>query len=86
MGGGDFSPITELQIMVASLGVFMAAIINANIFGELQILLNSIGMENQVFDLKKSLIDTAMINLKLPLSLKVKVRGQLYQFSPLEIN
>lgn len=56
----------------------MAAVINANIFGELQILLNSIGMENQAFDLKKSLIDTAMINLKLPLSLKVKVRGQLY--------
>lgn len=63
----------------------MAAVINANIFGELQILLNTIGGDDQAFDLKKSQIDTAMINLKLPLNLKVKVRGQLYQFTPLEL-
>lgn len=52
--------------MLASFGVFMAAIINANIFGELQILLNSIGSDDQAFDLKKALMDTAMIHLNLP--------------------
>ena len=55
---------------MASIGVFMAAYINANIFGELQMLLASIGIESQQFDLKKSQIDTAMINLNLPSHLK----------------
>lgn len=53
----------------------MATVINANIFGELQILLNTIGSDDQAFDLKKSQIDTVMINLKLPINLKTKVRG-----------
>lgn len=70
MGGGDFCPENIYQVIMASIGVFMAAYINANIFGELQMLLASIGIESQQFDLKKSQIDTAMINLNLPSHLK----------------
>ena len=64
----------------------MATVINANIFSELQILLSTIGSDEQQFDLKKSQIDTAMINLGLPKDLKIKVRNQLYQFAPLEVS
>lgn len=71
---------------MASIGVFMAAYINANIFGELQMLLASIGIESQQFDLKKSQIDTAMINLNLPSHLKQKARTQLFVFAPLELS
>ena len=75
MGGGDFSPITVSQILLASTGVFMASYINANIFGKLQLLLSSIGTDDQSFDLKKAQMDTTLIDLKLPMHLKLKVRG-----------
>lgn len=54
MGGGDFCPENTAQVIIASIGVFMAAYINANIFGELQILLESIGQETDHFRLKIS--------------------------------
>ena len=75
MGGGDFCPENIYQVMMASIGVFMAAYINANIFGELNMLLENIGIESQKFDIKKSQIDTAMINMKLPYHLKILVHS-----------
>ena len=51
---------------MASLGVFMAAYINANIFGELTMLMEALGQEQAEFDLLKSQIDTIMIKLNLP--------------------
>ena len=86
MGGGDFCPENVYQVLMSSFGVFMAAYINANIFGELQMLLQSIGIEDQKFDLKKSQIDTAMINMNMPAKLKQQVRTQLYTFAPLELS
>lgn len=52
MGGGDFCPITEVQITLAAFGVFMAAYINANIFGELTMILQGIGKEEEDFQTK----------------------------------
>ena len=43
MGGGDFGPLNILQTILAAFGVFMAAYINANIFGELTMILQGIG-------------------------------------------
>ena len=86
MGGGDFCPENIYQVIMASIGVFMAAYINANIFGELNMLLETIGIESQRFDLKKSQMDTAMINLKLPAHIKQQVRSQLFMFAPLEVS
>ena len=47
-------------------------------------LLQSIGSENEIFERKKMLIDTAMINLNLPVPMKIQARSQLYMFHPLE--
>ena len=44
----------------------MGAIINANIFGELAVILNGIGKHEKLFESKMASINTAMINLNLP--------------------
>lgn len=51
MGGAGIGPITLIQIIFASFGVFMAAYINANIFGELGIILSAFGKEEQRFQM-----------------------------------
>ena len=66
MGGGDFCPENITQVIMASIGVFMAAYINANIFGELQMLLQALSLETDSFDLKKAQIDTTIIKINLP--------------------
>ena len=47
MCGGDLCPRDVVQTVMAAFGVFMAAYINANIFGELTMILQSIGMEEE---------------------------------------
>ena len=44
----------------------MGAIINANIFGELAVILGSIGKPEKEFQSKLASMNTAMINLNLP--------------------
>ena len=38
--GGDIGPQNLVQVIVATIGVFMGGIINANIFGELTVILS----------------------------------------------
>ena len=64
--GCDISPRTTGQTCLAGFGLFMGAIINANIFGELAVILNGIGKHEKLFESKMASINTAMINLNLP--------------------
>ena len=64
--GGDYYPRSEIETVFAAIGVFMGAIINANIFGELVVIMESMGKDEKQFDSKLSVIKTSMINLKLP--------------------
>lgn len=47
--GADIQPRSFIQTIVASCGVFFGAIINANIFGQLAIIMASIGHHEKMF-------------------------------------
>jgi hypothetical protein len=65
--GGDIFPISGSQCVLSSIGLFLGAVINANIFGELAVILASIGKEEKKFQCLFASFKTVMINLKLPI-------------------
>lgn len=67
--GSDIGPQDSLQSIVAAFGIFMGAIINANIFGELALIFSSLNKQNRAFQSKFAKINTAMINLNLKFNL-----------------
>lgn len=86
MCGGDFCPTNALETLLAAFGVFMAAYINANIFGELTMILESMGLEEEQFQYRLSFCNNTMINLRLPLEIRQQVRHELKANAPLEGN
>lgn len=40
--GNDIGPRTRIEILTAAFGLFMGAVINANVFGELAVLVTAI--------------------------------------------
>jgi len=67
--GTDVSPQDSIQASIAATGMFMGAIINANIFGELALIFSSLNKSTRAFQSKFAKINTAMINLKLKFDL-----------------
>ena len=49
MLGGDYFPITTIETIMGAIGIFMGAIINANIFGELAVIIRSMGKDEKMF-------------------------------------
>lgn len=49
MTGNCIGPRTSSEILMACLGFFMGAVINANVFGELAVLVTSISAKNNDF-------------------------------------
>ena len=45
--GGDIGPRNSLQITMATLGVFFGSLINANIFGELTVIIEGMGRDEK---------------------------------------
>lgn len=64
--GMDICPRDLSQTTLAAFGVFIGSIINANIFGELAVILQSMGRTEKKFQSKLAAMNTAMINLNLP--------------------
>ena len=64
--GGDQYPRTTLETVFQAFGIFFGAIINANIFGELVVIMEGMGKDEKMFQAKLSVINTSMINLGLP--------------------
>jgi len=60
--------------LLASSGLFLGAIINANIFSELAVILSTMDKQEKQFQMKFASINTAMINLKLPEEVAQNVR------------
>ena len=56
----------------------MGAIINANIFGELTLIFQSLNQTEKDFQLKIANVNTAMINLNLKFNLQKDVRHFMY--------
>jgi hypothetical protein len=52
MAGNEIGPRDSLQIMFATSGIFMGAIINANVFGELAVLITMLSASNNAFQNK----------------------------------
>ena len=78
--------MTISQICLNAFGVFMATYINAQIFGELTVIMSSISQEEEEFERKKAFCEGAMIDLKLPFDLRQQVRKQIVMFEPLGSN
>jgi hypothetical protein len=62
---------------MAAFGLFFGAIINANIFGELAVIMASIGHTEKKFQKKYASANTVMISLKLPEKTRQIIRDEM---------
>ena len=85
MCGSDIGPLNSLSIFYAGIGVFMASVINANIFGQLQLILEYLLKEDKIFQKKMAKFDESMAFIYLPISIQIKIRSDLTRFQPLEV-
>ena len=63
-------------------GVMLGAIINANIFGELAVIMSSMGQVEKQFQPVMASMNTVMIELKLPDDLAHQVRQSIVRNQP----
>lgn len=83
MLGIDPQPRTTGQTILISFGCFMGAVINANIFGELALIMQELNKSLKMFDLKISSANTVIINqLKLPFDLQQRIRHNITSLDP----
>ena len=75
--GNDCGPRGTLQVSIASIGLFLGAIINANIFGELAVLVSQLNARSTDFQTKLTKINTTIKHLKLPRPLEDKIRDYI---------
>lgn len=80
--GGELMPRDTLQTIVSFIGLFLGAVINANIFGELAVIFGQLDKSEQEADSQMSAINTAMINLDLTLKTQVAVRDEVFRNKP----
>ena len=78
------NPVGSLGIFYAGLGVVFASYINANIFGQLQLILDYMYKEDKKFQSNMAKINNAMDTLNLPIGTRVDVRSDLMRYAPLE--
>lgn len=83
--GNDIGPRTEVQHMFLIVAITMGAIINANIIGELSVILAKLNRKATIFQAKLDTANEAMRSLGLPEKLQVEITGFLtYSKSLLE--
>ena len=75
--GNDCGPRGILQVTAGSIGLFLGALINANIFGELAVLLSQLTRRSSEFQTKLTQINTTIKHLKLPQSLADQIRDYI---------
>ncbi len=67
---------------MVSIGLFLGAVVNANIFGELALILSEMNQEVKRFQLKISRANSTMIDLHLPFMTQQNVRYDLTTNDP----
>lgn len=83
--GNEIGPRTELQMIVLITCLVMGTIINANIVGELSVILTKLNRKATIFQAKLDTANEAMRHLGLPEKLQVEITGFLtYSKSLLE--
>ena len=75
--GNDIGPRSTLEVSFVSFFVMLGAIMNANLFGQLAVILSSMNRKASIFQEKFDITTTAMKNLNLPEELQSKVIGFL---------
>lgn len=73
MSGNDCGPRGTGQVTVAAIGLFLGAIINANLFGESAVLLSQLNARSNDFQIKLTKINTTIKHLQLPRPLEDKI-------------
>ena len=76
-------PRTTAQCMIVSLGLLTGAFVNANIFGELALILSDMNRKLKKFELKMARSNTVMIDLKLPFYLQQDIRHGITTDDPM---
>lgn len=77
LSGNDLGPRAWWQLLFVAAAVLLGAIINANIFGELAVILSNLNRKASQFQAKLDIANSAMRNLSLPDKLQVSVTGFL---------
>lgn len=81
----DIGPRDNIQLVFLTICLMMGAIINANIIGELAVILSKLNRKATVFQAKIDIANDAMKTLGLPEKLQVEITGFLtYSKSLLE--
>jgi hypothetical protein len=75
--GNDIGPRGSLEVGFVAVFVTMGAIINANIFGELDVLVSAMNRKATIFQQKLDIANTAMENMSLPEKIQLRVLGYL---------
>ena len=76
--GVDCLPRDSLQTIVSACGLFLGAVINAQIFSELAMIFSDINRATKTFQMKLTRMNDAMINLELPFELKYEVLNYVW--------
>lgn len=63
-------PRNSAQTIYGSTGLFFGAVINANIFGELFIILSNLSLNEKRFETKIARVNTVMIDLGIPFEMQ----------------
>ena len=66
LAGGDIGPRDSFQLFVGTYAILVGAIVNANIFGNLAVLIQAMNLKQTQFQEKIDTANTAMKNMKLP--------------------
>ena len=77
LGGNDVGPRSDVQLVFVTLMLLGAAIINANIFGNIAVLIQSLNRKAAVFQEKMEYASETMKNLKIPEDIQDEVKSYL---------
>lgn len=77
LGGNDIGPRTNFQWAFVASMLLMAAIINANIFGNMAVLIQSLNRKAANFQERMEYASETMKNLKIPEIMQEEVKGYL---------
>jgi len=77
LAGNDIGPRRDIQLIFCVSTLLICAIINANIFGNLAVLVSALNRKSTKFQEKLDTVNTAMKNMKLPESTQKKVQNYI---------
>lgn len=77
MMGNDIYPVGDLQVFFVVFANTLGAILNANILGNMAVLIQDLNKKTDAFQKRLDQVNTAMHNIKLPQDIQARVVGFL---------